>query len=167
MPFDSAEPARRLQAKCHRNRLLHQGAARDRRALELPCKPGQGIGQVPQSGLDEFERTAQLKHQAGIHRVLAGRTPVHEARGIAVPAFDQRGQRLDHRDRGIAGRGRAARQRPSVEQIGTALRFDLHRRRTRDDARARRRPGERRLEVQHALEPRAVRKHLFENGPPE
>ena len=52
--------------------------------------------------------------------VLAGRAPMHEARGLGVALGDVGRQRLDQRDGEIAGPGRGLGQRGEVEGFGLA-----------------------------------------------
>ena len=52
---------------------------------------------------------------AGIDDVLAGRAPMHIARGLGIRLGDVGRQRLDERDREVAGPRRGLGQRGEVE----------------------------------------------------
>ena len=58
---------------------------------------------------------AQFEHQRGVDDVLAGRAPMHVARGCRIGLGDLGGQRVDQRDGDVAGgRGRLGQRREVV-----------------------------------------------------
>jgi hypothetical protein len=107
------------------------------------------------------QEIAQLQNQAGVHRVLAGGAPMHEARGLGIVGRHQRRQPLDDRDGGVAGRRRGCGQLADIEQLGAGLGVDRGHRRCRDDPQPRLGGRESRLEVQHALQAATVREGGF------
>ena len=76
------------------------GKARDRAA---------GIGQ------QRIDAGAQSEHGAGIDHVLAGRAPMHIARGVGIILGDICGQHLDEGDCEIAGPRRSLGERGKIE----------------------------------------------------
>jgi hypothetical protein len=62
-----------------------------------------------------IDARAQAEHRAGIDHVLAGRAPMHIARGVGIRFGDLRSQRLDEGNREIAGPRRSFGQRREVE----------------------------------------------------
>ncbi len=79
--------------------------------------------------LDHVESRAQLQHEAGVDRVLAGRAPVDEAGRLRVVLAHVRRELPDQRDREIAGRW-PLRGRAPARRIGR------RRRRTRSSTAA-------------------------------
>ena len=59
-------------------------------------------------------RAAQLQHQAAVHGVLAGGAEMHVALGLGVASRHLAAQRLDQRDRRVAGSGDRLGQRQRV-----------------------------------------------------
>ena len=160
MPLHGAQGTRRFQAEGNRQRLLHPRASGHRRALVFSGEARQRVRQPGEVGLDQFEGRTKLQHQPGIHRVLAGCTPVDVAGRALVLPSDQGGQRLYHRDGRIAGGRGLAAQRGQVEQFRTALRRDRRRRRFRNHAQSRLGTRERGFEIEHALQVAAIGKYL-------
>ena len=105
----------KLEPERHRQRMLKPGAGDDRGGAMLTRqfgKAGDGAIDVAKQCVD---RRTQGQHRGGIDDVLAGRAPMHIARGVGVGPRDIGCQRLDERDREIAGPRRSIRQRGEVK----------------------------------------------------
>jgi hypothetical protein len=123
-------------------------------ALRVPRRGRRRAGQVAQ---DLGDRGAKLQHERGVEHVLAGRAPVHVARRLRIGRGHARGEMTDERDGGVAGPRRLPRDRFQVEVLGPGRVANRSDARAGDDTRLRLRVGQRRLEVQHGLQARAVR----------
>ena len=167
MPIDGRQPSRRLQPEGRGQRLLHPGSSHGRRRAVVPGEARQGARERRELVLDQREGLPQLQHEAGVDRVLAGGAPVDEAGRLRVVRGDLGLELVDERDRQVAGLRGSLRQGLGVEELGAALRGDGRGGAGGDHARLRFGARQRRLEVQHALEPRAVGEHLFEGVPAE
>ena len=164
---DGVEPARGLQAERRGRGVLQPGAARDRRRAVLAREPRERVGQAHELGVDPVERLAQLQHEPGVDRVLAGGAPVHVAGGRRVFLLQQHRELPDERDREVAGESGGAREGVGVEAVRAAARGDGRGRRFRDHARPRLGARERFLEVEHRLEARAVGEDRLDRVPAE
>ena len=78
-------------------------------------KPGKARDGAVEVGQQRVDGGAQGQHCGGIDHVLAGGAPMHIARGIGVGLGDRGGQRLDQRDREIAGPRRGLGQGGQIE----------------------------------------------------
>ena len=111
---------------------------------------------------DQLQAVAQLQHEPGVDDVLGGGAPVHVAAGIALAGL---GQRLDQRHDRIAGQlGAACRIASRSKRRDVRLGGDLLGRLGRDQAEPGLSAGERRLDVEHALQARLVREHRPHRG---
>jgi hypothetical protein len=94
---------RELEPERHRQRMLQPGAGNDGGvAMRSSQHREAGHGAV-NIAKQCFDRRAQSEHHGRIDRILAGRAPMHIARGVRVHLGDAGGQRLDQGDREIAG----------------------------------------------------------------
>ena len=116
-------------------------------------EPFDGAVEVGDQGID---RRAQLEHERGVDDVLAGRAPMHVARGRRIGLGDLGGERVDQRDGDIAGgdgrfaqRGEVVAFGPAASAIGSTASAG-----TMPTAASRAR--QRDLEIEHALHPRAI-----------
>ena len=98
---------------------------------------------------------AHLQDGRGVHDVLRGGAPVRPAAGLARGAR-QTGDQADHR---IADIARAGGKFLGVEVLDPGGSGDRFGRVGRDDAEPRLHPGQRRLDVEHALEVGALVEH--------
>src|SRR3954470_19815113 len=89
------------------------------------------------------------------------------SRGAGIVGTDQRGERGDHGNRRIASAVSPVRQAGGVERVGPALARDALRRFGWNYPCPRLGPGERRLEVEHALQPGTIAEALLCPGRPE
>ena len=80
-----------------------------RASFAKPAIGAVGIGQ------QRIDAGAQAEHGAGIDHVLAGRAPMHVARGVGIILGDVCGQHLDEGDREIAGPRRGLGERGEIE----------------------------------------------------
>ena len=81
----------------------------------LTRQPGKARDGAVDVGEQRIDAGAKAEHGAGIDDVLAGRAPMHVARGLGVHFGDVGRQRLDEGDGEVAGPGRGLRQRGEVE----------------------------------------------------
>jgi len=113
-------------------------------------------GQAREILIDHGQGGANLQDQPRIHRVLAGRAPVHVARGLCVASGDEKRELSHQGDRRVAGlRGRGG-ERVDVEELGPALGADRGGRGGGHEAGACLGARERRLEVEHRLQPAVI-----------
>ena len=148
--------ARELEPERHRQRVLQPGARDRGGAAVAPGERGEGLDGAVEIGDERVDRGAQFEHQRGVDDVLAGRAPVHVARGLGIGLGDLGGERLDQRDRDVAGGDRRFAERGEVVALGAAGGRDRIDRRGRDDADRRLGARQRHLEIEHALQPRAI-----------
>ena len=104
-----------LQSERHRQRMLQPGAGDDRGMAVLTRQSGKACDGAIDVGEQRVDAGAQAEHGAGIDDVLAGRAPMHIARGFGIHLGDVGRQRLDERDGEVAGPGRGLGQRGEVE----------------------------------------------------
>ncbi len=83
--------------------MLQPGARHHRGVAMLPREPGKARDGAVEIGQQRIDGGAQGQHGGGIDHVLAGGAPMHIARGLGVGLGDIGGERLDQRDREIAG----------------------------------------------------------------
>ena len=103
-----------------------------------------------------IDRRAQLEHERGVDDVLAGRAPVHVARRARIGLGDLGGERIDQRDGDIAGGGGRFAQRRDVVAFGARRLGDRVDGARRNDADLRLGARQRDLEIEHALQARAI-----------
>jgi hypothetical protein len=104
-----------------------------------------------------------LLRRAGIDHILAGGAEMHPFGGLGVDGRDAGGQRLDQGNRRVGGERRRLADGGDVVERGIALRCDDGGGLLRDHPHLGFGPGQRRLEIQHALQRRAIveeRRHL-------
>ncbi len=118
------QPAGGLAAEGGRQRLLQPGARDHRRRAMRAGQRGERIGQLPQIGIEQRGRLPPLQHQAGVDDVLAGRAPMHVARGVLVVPCDGGRQLLDQRNGEIARAGRRRAERVQIRRRRGAHRAD-------------------------------------------
>ncbi len=104
-----------LQPERHRQRMLQPGAGDHRRVAMLARQFGKARDGAAGIGEQRVDAGAQAEHGGGVDHVLAGRAPMHVARGVGIHLGDIGGQRLDEGDREIAGPGRGLGQGGEVE----------------------------------------------------
>ena len=169
LPARRCEPQpvsmKRTQNACEltpsdRQRLLQPRPAGEHGRGVAPRLAGEYGGEPVDVGFDQRERIAQLQHEARIDDILARRAPVHVAFRLRCRRCDLARQRGDERDRQVARLARVARDRRDVESVGRAFACDRIGGRARDDADARLRLRERRFEVEHPRDARAVREDV-------
>ncbi len=120
---------------------------------------GKAVGGAVEIVVERIDGVAQLQHQRGVDHVLAGGAPMHEACGFAVALGDFRRQRLHQRNGDVAGRDRVFGDLSKIEAIGAAGGHDRACGRGGNDAGVGFRLCQRRLEIQHPLQPRRVIHH--------
>ena len=81
----------------------------------LCCQLGKARNGAVEVGHQRIDGRTQGQHGGGIDHVLAGGAPMHVARGFRVGLGDLGGQRLDKRDREIAGAGGGLGQCAEIE----------------------------------------------------
>ena len=104
-----------LEPERHRQRMLQPGAGDHGGVAMLTRQFGKARDGAIDVGEQRIDAGAQGQHGGGIDHVLAGGAPMHIARGVGVGLGDVGGQRLDERDREIAGPRRGLGQRGEVE----------------------------------------------------
>ncbi len=104
--------------------------------------------------LEHGQAVAHLQDERRIHDVLGGGAPMDIARRVLAGGA---AERLGHADDGISDNARAGAEFGEVDTVDRGRRRDRVRRRLRDDAEPRLRPGERRLDVEHLLHELPVR----------
>ena len=146
----------KLEAERHRQRMLQPGARHhDGRSMLARqfCKARDGAVDVAKQGIDA---RAQAQHPCGIDHVLAGRAPMHIARGLRVGFRDMGGQRFDQGNGEVARTRRGLGQASEIEGFGPAGLCDGLGRALRNHARRGLGVRQRRLEIEHMLEGRHV-----------
>ena len=106
---------RELQPERHRQRMLQPGAGDHRGMAVLTRQCGKARDRAASVGEQRVDAGAQAEHGAGVDDVLAGRAPMHIARGLGIRLGDVGRQRLDQRDGEIAGPRRGVGQGGQVE----------------------------------------------------
>ena len=81
----------------------------------LTRQPGKARDGAVDISEQRIDAGAKAEHGAGIDDVLAGRAPMDIARRFGIHFGDVGGQRLDERDRKVAGPGGGLGQRGEVE----------------------------------------------------
>lgn len=160
MASQGAEHASQFHTQRHRCGVLQPGTPHQRRVGMLQCLTGQGVGQLGEVAFYQRQGIAQLQYQAAVHRILAGGAQVHVALGFRHAAGDHLAQRLDQRDRRVAGDGDGLRQGLHIVALGLAGRLDGHHRRVRHQPCGRLGTGQGGFEVEHALQPPAIGEDL-------
>ena len=154
--LDRRQESRGLEAQRHRRPLLQPGAARKRRLCVHSRERGERAGQAREIRVDRGQCGTKLQDQPRVHHVLAGRAPVHAARGLCVASGDEKRELSHQGDRRVAGlRGRGG-ERVDVEELGPALGADRDGRGGGHEAGAGLGARERRLEVEHRLQPAVI-----------
>ena len=165
--------ARDLQAERHRLRMLQRSARHGRGPAVASGERHVGGDRAIEVRDQRVDAGAQLQHRGGIDHVLLGRTEMDVAGGVRILLGDVGRQGFDQRREDIAGARRRRGDRRDIEALDLGGRRDRLDRLVRDDADGGLRAGERRLEVQHALQARAVvddgphrgaRKHRHQQG---
>ncbi len=164
MTGHGAEPAGDLHAEGYRGGMLQPGAPGHRDLGMARGLVGQRVAETAQVRLEQREGLTQLQDQPGVHGILAGGAQVHVFLGIRVVGRNLPAERLDQRNRRIAGRGDRLGQCAQVVVLGMTGRLDGVDRSGGDHLGPRFGPGQRRLEIQHALHTAAVGKHLTHRG---
>ena len=150
-PVERVGPARRLEAERDWCCLLQPGAAGHRGVAVTP-RVGRGGADAPRQVVDRARnRRPELQHQAGIQDVLAGRTPVDEARRLRVGFRHPRGQMPHHRNNGVARLRRLGRELVRVVQLGAGRRLNRRHAACGHHAGVRLGRGQRHLDIQHRL----------------
>ena len=116
-------------------------------------EPLDGAVEIGDEGVDGG---TQLEHQRGVDDVLAGRPPMHVRRGCRIGLGDLGSERIDQRSGDVAGRRGFLAERLDVVALGAGGGGDLVGGERRNDADRRFRACERDLEIEHALQPRAI-----------
>ncbi len=140
--------------------MLQPGAPGQRRGDVTPGLGSEGFPQLHQISFDQFQRAAQLQHQAGVHCILAGRAQMHVTLGFGIALGDLLAQRLDQRNRRIPCRGNGLTKRGEVVMLGPTCRFDRRNSRLRNQANPCLGPGQCRFEIKHGLNPALIAEHL-------
>ena len=156
VPLDRVEPAGQLHPQGHRGGVLQPGPPGEQRRLVLLGASGQRRGEALQVLVQHGGELPELQDEARVHRVLAGRAPVHVPGGLRIGRGDQSGQRGDGGNRRVARLGRALGQPEEIEQLGAAASPDRLGGPRRDHSDASLGPRQRGLEVEHPLQARAV-----------
>ncbi|KPY87383.1 hypothetical protein ALO94_201003 [Pseudomonas syringae pv. spinaceae] len=89
---------------------------------------------------------------------------MHVTLGLRVARSNLPAERLDQRDRRIAGAAYGNGQFVEIEQLGAAALLDISHDLLRDQADSRLRPSQRSLEIEHALHPAFVRENVAHIG---
>ena len=153
LALDRGEPDRAFEAESDRQRLLEVGAPGHRGIAMAARQGGERRSDAGEVGADQIETVPDLEHEPGVDDVLRGGAPVDVAAGVARAGL---GERLDQRHDRIAGELGAGADRGEIEARQLRLGADLGRGLGGDQAEARLRPGERRLDLEHALQARLV-----------
>ena len=83
-------------------------------AAMAPGQRGEAVDGLVEIGDEGVDGRPELEHQRGVDDVLAGRAPMHVARGRCVGLGDLGGERLDQRNGDIAGGDGCFAQRLNV-----------------------------------------------------
>ena len=153
--LEPGHPARGLEPERDRHRLLEQRAPRHRRvavgARERPRPRSRAAARSSSSG-SSARAVTSIAAVSRMSWLVAPRCTCAGGR-----ALDRLGQRRLQRHHRVARAGRGGRDRRGVEALGHARRRDRLGLGLLDQARARQRARERRLGVEHRLQPRLVR----------
>ncbi len=137
-----------------------------------PGSPGQGhvgitlglhskhLAQLRQVRFNQRQRLAQLQHQPGVHHILAGRAQVHVTLGAGIFSGNQFAQGLHQWNRRVPRRGNRLTEGVHIvkrSQARLGNRCDGGLRNQPDPGLG---PGQRRFEIQHALQTSLVAEHL-------
>ena len=141
-----------LQPERHRQGMLQPRPAHHGRVTMFQRQPGKTGDGAIDVGNQRVDAGAQHQHGSGIDHVLAGGAPMHITRGLGVGLGNGSRQRLDQRDRKIAGFCRSFRQRGQIERPGAAGSLNRPRRFCRNDAGGGFRPRQRGLKIEHVLQ---------------
>ena len=101
-----------------------------------------------------------MQDQAAVHHILAGSAQMHIALGFGCAAGNLLAQRLDQRDRRVAGTGDGQAQRCKIVEFCATRRCNRGKRRVRNHPDPGLRPGQCRFDVEHGLYPAMIAKHL-------
>jgi hypothetical protein len=121
-----------------------------------PGQRGEPFDGAVEVGDQRIDCRAQLEHERVVDDILAGRPPMHVARRCRIGLGDLDGERVDQRDGDIAGGHSRFAQRREVVAFGAGGLGDPVDGERRDDADRRFRARERDLEIEHALQARAI-----------
>ncbi len=160
MAGDRAQPAGDLHAEGDRRRLLQPGPPGQRRGRMALGLSRQHLAQTLQVSIDQLPGAAQLQHQAGVHDVLAGCAKMYITFSAGIADGDLLAQRLDQRDRRIAGGGDRFTERGKIVEPGLTGGRNRRDSRLRNQPDPRLRTGQRSFEVEHRLDPARVREDL-------
>ena len=117
---------------------------------------GEAVDRAVEVGDQHVDAGPQFEHERAVDQILGAGAPVHVAGGFGVGLGDLAGERRHQRGRDIAGALGGFAQRREIVAFGLAGATD------RADAAGRNRrhrglgPGQRHLEVQHALQVGAI-----------
>ena len=153
-----------LESEWHRQGMLQPGSP-DRGGPAMAAgERGEALDGVVEIDDQRIDRRAQVEHERSVDDVLATGAPVHPAGRGRVGLGDLGAERLDQRDRDIAGDDRLLTQRLNVVALGFGGIGDLVAGQRRYDADGGFRPRQRDDEVEHTLQPRAVVEHGAHGG---
>src|ERR1700690_501098 len=110
MAVDRIEPTSYLQPESCRQRMLHQGAASNRRGTVLSGQLNQSTRERVKVCLQNAERIPNLKNESSVVDVLTRRAPMNEARRLVVVFQDERGELFDQRNCRVERQCRRGRQ---------------------------------------------------------
>ena len=157
---DCAEPTGDLHAQRDRRCMLQPGPARQRSCPVTLGLGGKNVPQPRQIMFDQLDRTAQLQHQAGVHHILAGSAQMHITFGAGIFAGDQLAEGLDQGNRRVACGGDGVAEGIYVVERSQAGLGNGRDGRLRDQPDLSLGPGQRRFEIQHALQTPLVAEHF-------
>jgi len=103
-------------------RMLQPGARGQQSFAMCGSELSQSRDNVPEIGLYCAGSVAQLKHEAGIERVLTGGAVVNVSRGVGRSASNDGGQLLQQRNGKVSGGRHGLREGRQIEQVGPARR---------------------------------------------
>src|SRR5581483_2305975 len=167
VPDECDEVAGGLEPEDGGNGLLQPGAGGQRCGYVPFGETGDNGAEPFEFGGDEAQGVAQLQNQASIDGVLAGSSPVHVAGGVLVLFADEFGELPNHGDGEVAGIDGAAGENVEVEELGAAMTGNCARGGGGNDSCARFGAGERRFEIEHALEAAGVGEEFVNGFPAE
>ena len=110
------------------------------------------------------DRGLEVEHERSIDHVPTGRAPVHKARGRCIGLADLRGEGLDQGDDDIAGNDRRLRKGGKFIVLGTRGVRDRIDDERGNNPHRRLRACQRNLEIEHALQARAIVKNAAHGG---
>jgi hypothetical protein len=123
----------------------------------VTCEPRRSGFGPRQAAQDGRHGVAQLQDEGGVDDVLAGGAPVDVAGGVGIRCGDVAREVAHERDRQVAGCRRFAGDRRRIVEIRAGGAPDRRCARPRYDAELGFGIGERRLDVEHRLQPRLIR----------